>query len=163
MLFVIFEEREKQMKEYQISGKLMKGFIGNISYEVALPIEMDQVEVGVSFEKRIMEEITKEDREACIKAYQKNTGREPEENEIIKMIHGQKTEINVSVFHNEAYLGCAHRDEMVKKIVISPEKASEGFCTWKFHGGVLKIVLHVYQVLNQNTPYRVVIKKGEML
>ncbi len=151
------------MKEYQVSGELMKGFIGNISYEVVLPVEMDQIEVEVSFEKRIMEEITKEDREACIKAYQKSVSREPEENEIIRMINGQKTEINVSIFHNEAYLGCAHRDEMVKKIVISPEKASQGFRTWKFHGGVLKIVLHVYQVLNQNTTYRVVIKKGEML
>ena len=110
-----------------------------------------------------MEEITQEDREACIKAYRKNLGTNPEENEIIRMINGEKTEINVSVFHNEAYLGCAHRDEMTKKIVISPEKASKGFRTWKFHGGVLKVVLHVYQVLNQNTPYQVVIKREEKL
>ena len=99
------------MKEYQVSGELMKGFIGNIAYEVVLPVDMDQITVEVSFEKRIMEEITQEDREACIKAYRKNVGTNPEENEIIRMINGEKTEINVSVFHNEAYLGCAHRDE----------------------------------------------------
>lgn len=160
---MIFEERKEQMKEYQVSGELMKGFIGNIAYEVVLPVDMDQITVEVSFEKRIMEEITQEDREACIKAYRKNVGTNPEENEIIRMINGEKTEINVSVFHNEAYLGCAHRDEMIKKIVISSEKASKGFRTWKFHGGVLKVVLHVYQVLNQNTPYQVVIKREEKL
>ena len=77
---------------------------------------------------------------------------------------GQKS-VKSSVFSllSRHYLGCAHRDEMTKKIVISPEKASEGFRTWKFHGGVLKVVLHVYQVLNQNTPYQVVIKREEKL
>ena len=73
------------MKEYQVSGELMKGFIGNISYEVVLPVDMDQITVEVSFEKRIMEEITQEDREACIKAYRENVGTNPEENEIIRM------------------------------------------------------------------------------
>ena len=151
------------MKEYQVSGELMKGFIGNIAYEVVLPVDMDQITVEVSFEKRIMEKITQEDREACIKAYRENVGTNPEENEIIRMINGEKTEINVSVFQKEAYVGCAHREKKKKKIVISPEKASKGFRTWKFHGGVLKVVLHVYQVLNQNTPYQVVIKREEKL
>ena len=151
------------MKEYRVSGELMKGFIGNISYEVVLPVDLDQIAIEVSFEKRMMEDITEEDRKACMKAYQENVGGNPEEREIIRRLKGQKTEINVSVFHNEAYLGCAHRDEMTKQIVISPEKASEGFRTWKFHGGILKIVLHVYQILNQNTPYQVVIKREEKL
>ena len=141
------------MKEYRVSGELMKGFIGNISYEVVLPVDLDQIAIEVSFEKRMMEDITEEDRKACMKAYQENVGGNPEEREIIRMLKGQKTEINVSVFHNE----------MTKQIVISPEKASEGFRTWKFHGGILKIVLHVYQILNQNTPYQVVIKREEKL
>ena len=42
---MIFEERKEQMKEYQVSGELMKGFIGNIAYEVVLPVDMDQITV----------------------------------------------------------------------------------------------------------------------
>ena len=53
-------------------------------------------------------------------------------NEIIRMINGEKTEINVSVFHNEAYLGCAHR-EMTKDRYFSGRKG-KGFVLWKFHG-----------------------------
>lgn len=151
------------MREHQMSGQLMKGFVGNISYEIVLPTDMDCVSIEVSFEKRTMENITEEDRQACIKTYKNNVGEAPDEKEIITMLNGQKTEINVSVFHNESYLGCVHRDEMTKNIVISPEKASEGFLTWKFQGGVLKIVLHVYQILNQNTPYQVVLKRGKLL
>lgn len=156
-------ERKEWMKEYQAAGELMKGFIGNISYEMVLPKEWDQLVIKTEFEKRTLEIVTEKDRNGCIEAYKKNTGKSPTEKEILGMINGQKTEINVSVFHNEAYLGCAHRDEMVKQIVISSQKASEGFQTWKFQGGVLKVVLHVYQMLNDHTPYRITIKREESL
>ena len=65
------------MKEYRVSGELMKGFIGNISYEVVLPVDLDQIAIEVSFEKRMMEDITEEDRKACMKAYQENVGESP--------------------------------------------------------------------------------------
>ena len=55
------------MKEYRVSGELMKGFIGNISYEVVLPVDLDQIAIEVSFEKRMMEDITEEDIKAEFK------------------------------------------------------------------------------------------------
>ena len=60
------------MRGHQMSGQLMKGFVGNISYEIVLPTDMDCVSIEVSFEKRTMENITEEDRQACIKTYKNN-------------------------------------------------------------------------------------------
>lgn len=145
------------MKEYQMTGELMKGFLGNISYETVLSKETGQITIRAEFGKRQIEECTQEDRRACVRAWIRNTGKEPDDAMIDGMIQRQKTEINVSVFHNNAYLGCAHRDAMEKEIVISPKGASLGFRTWKFGGGVLRVVLHVYQVLNDHTPYSVTI------
>ena len=73
----------------------------------------------------------------------------------------EKTEINLSVFHNGAYVGCSHRNEIEKHIFISPNEASDGFIPWNFRGGILRVVLHVYQILNDHTPYELTISGKE--
>ena len=57
---------------------------------------------------------------------------------------------------------CAHRDEMTKEIILSPTYASPGFSIWKPEAGVLKVALHVYQVLNDHTPYEVEVMGKEL-
>lgn len=151
----MFWREEGKMKEYYAYGELMKGFLGNLTYETILPEGISEVSVRVSFQKREMEACTEADRQQCRDAWIKNTNQAAEEAAVEEMIRRQKTEINVSVFHNGAYLGCAHRDEMTKEILLSPRHASPGFTVWKPSGGVLRVVLHVYQVLNDHTPYEV--------
>lgn len=146
------------MQLYKVSGELMKGFLGHITYETILPDNMSKLLIEMSFDKRKMENVRQEDTQACIRAWENNFSAVPDEKMIQEMIHMQKTEINVSVYHNQAYLGCAHRDEMCKKICISSEGSSEGFRLWKPSGGNLKVILHVYQMLNDNTPYTVVVE-----
>lgn len=77
-----------------------------------------------------METCTDMDRQLCRKLDSKY-GIGPDDSIIDGLIRGQKTEINVSVFHNGAHLGCAHRDEMTKEIILSPTYASPGFSIWK--------------------------------
>lgn len=150
------------MKEYHVSGELMKGFLGTITYETVLPKNINEVSIRVSFGKREMETCTDMDRQLCRKAWIQNMESEPDDSIIDGLIRGQKTEINVSVFHNGAHLGCAHRDEMTKEIILSPTHASPGFSIWKPEAGVLKVALHVYQVLNDHTPYEVEVMGKEL-
>lgn len=145
----------ENMKRYCVSGELMKGFFGTIAYETILPENTNELNIRVSFQKREMEEVTEMDRQLCKEAWKRNVGEEPDEAVTDGLIQGQKTEINVSVFHNGAYLGCAHRDEINKEIILSPQYASDGFHIWKPQAGVLRVVLLVYQVVNDHTPYEV--------
>ena len=145
---------------YQVSGELMQGFLGNILYETVLPKKTEKLEIIVSFGKRKKEAVTEADRAACRLAWRSNLGKEPSEEETDMLIRGQKTEINVSVYHNDVQLGCAHRDETTKRIVIAPDGSSDGFRPWRPCGGVLRIALHVYQMLNDHTPYQVTVTDG---
>lgn len=149
------------MKEYQVSGQLSRGFLGSISYETVLPEETGALMIRVSFGKREMENCTEADREGCRKAWRENTAAPLDDEMLERLMKGQKTEINVAVFHNGAYLGCAHRDELEKEIYIAPEGSSEGFRAWKPSGGILEIVLHAYQVLHDQTPYEVTVTGEE--
>ena len=93
------------MKEYHVSGELMKGFLGTITYETVLPENINEVSIRVSFGKREMEACTDMDRQLCREAWIQNMESEPDDSIIDGLIRGQKTEINVSVFHNGAHLG----------------------------------------------------------
>ena len=149
------------MNGYQVSGSLMKGFLGHISYETVLSEENEGIEISFSFGKRLMENVSDEDREAASLAWKKNYGKDASEEEKDRLIGMEKTEINLSVFHNGAYVGCAHRDETERRIWISPLEASAGFTPWSFKGGVLRIVLHCYQILNDDTPYELIVSGKE--
>ena len=144
---------------YSASGELMQGFLGNIVYETVLPRSVRELEIEVSFARREKESPTEADRAACRTAWLQNMGSEPGEEHVDRMIAGQKTEINVSVCHDGVQLGCAHRDETVKKIVIGPNAASDGFRPWRLEGGVLRVALHVFQLLNDHTPYQVIVRE----
>ena len=145
------------MNAYQVKGELPKGFLGHISYETVLPEDNEGIELRFTFGKRLMEDPGDQDRNEAGEAWIRNMGREASFEEIDRLIGMEKTEINVSVFHNDAYIGCAHRDETDQTAVISPRQASAGFLHWSCRGGVLKIVLHVYQILNEETPYELTV------
>ena len=66
---------ENGIKEYQITGDLMKGFLGNISYETVVPENNESVEIRFSFGKRLMEHITEADKTAAAKAWLLNMGK----------------------------------------------------------------------------------------
>ena len=152
---------ENGIKEYQITGDLMKGFLGNISYETVVPENNESVEIRFYFGKRLMEHITESDKTAAAKAWLLNMGKAATEIDKDVLIGMEKTEINLSVFHNGAYVGCSHRNEIEKHIFISPNEASDGFIPWNFRGGILRVVLHVYQILNDHTPYELTISGKE--
>ena len=63
-----------------------------------------------------------------------------------------KGEINVSLFLNGACVGSAHRNQLTKEMLLAPQGSSEGFVNCR-PTGVLRVVLHVLNVLNDETNY----------
>lgn len=139
---------------YKTSGQLSAGYQGHIAYSFFLPQSVEALDISFEFDKREPLKNLEELKKQGIKAVRCNIPDlvmdESMENRFLKM---PKSEINVSVFHNGACLGSAHRNLLLKEIHISSEGSSEGFLLRKLQGGDLKIVLHVLNVLNDDTNY----------
>ncbi|WP_143321840.1 DUF6669 family protein [Clostridium sp. HBUAS56010] len=151
---------EKEL--YKTSGQLSAGYQGHISYLFFIPENMKSLDITFEFDKREptgnLEEIEKKGIQALLQNIPDLEVTQSVKEQLLKM---PKSEINVSVFHNGACLGTAHRNLLLKEIHISPEYSSEGFLQWKTDEGNLRIVLHVLNVLNDNTNFSLVVK-GEV-
>ena len=113
---------------YRVSGQLPRGFQGHISYTTLLP--------------------------GCMAAAAQNL---PEGTPVPEALAEHlctmpKGEINVSLFLNGACVGSAHRNQLTKEMLLAPQGSSEGFVNCR-PTGVLRVVLHVLNVLNDETNY----------
>lgn len=144
---------------YKTSGQLSAGYQGHIAYSFFLPKSVEALDISFEFDKREplknLEELKKQGMRAVLCNMPDLEMDESMEQRFLKM---PKSEINVSVFHNRACLGSAHRNLLLKEIHISPEGSSEGFLLWRLQGGNLRIVLHVLNVLNDDTNYSLTVK-----
>ena len=118
---------------YRVSGQLPRGFQGHISYTTLLPGEL---------------------RAGCMAAAAQNL---PEGTPVPEALAEHlctmpKGEINVSLFLNGACVGSAHRNQLTKEMLLAPQGSSEGFVNCR-PTGVLRVVLHVLNVLNDETNY----------
>ena len=106
----------------------------------------------------IVNVVEKED--ACAAAIRQNEpGLELTEQQQSFLSRSPKSEINVSVFLNGQCVGSAHRNQLTKRIVLAPDAACEGFVACRPEG-VLRVVLHVLNVLNDDTHYTVCVKEA---
>ena len=118
---------------YRASGQLPRGFQGHISYTTLLPGTL---------------------RAGCMAAAAQNL---PEGTPVPEALAEHlctmpKGEINVSLFLNGACVGSAHRNQLTKEMLLAPQGSSEGFVNCR-PTGVLRVVLHVLNVLNDETNY----------
>ena len=117
---------------YRVSGQLPRGFQGHISYTTLLPGELRALRVMFTFDKR--------------------EGTPVPEALAEHLCTMPKGEINVSLFLNGACVGSAHRNQLTKEMLLAPQGSSEGFVNCR-PTGVLRVVLHVLNVLNDETNY----------
>lgn len=147
---------------YRVSGTLPQGFVGHITYTTVLPAGLSRLRIRSDFDKREPAQELEALSQACMEAVAKNLPPEaltPSQTQALCAL--PKGEINFSVFLEEAALGTAHRDATEKEIFLSPTQSSPGFLPCRPEG-VLKIVLHVFHILNDDTTYRLTVK-GAML
>lgn len=142
--------------EWSTNGNLNRGFQGHIRYSVLLPEETKGVEIQFEFDKREVETDFQEWNKKCADALLANMTQADWKSEYadLDFYKALKSEINISIYHNGECLGSAHRDKMCKEIKISEERASEGFQPHRFCGGNLEISVHVWNVLNDDTKYK---------
>jgi hypothetical protein len=153
--------RIPQVSLYEVSGSLPKGFQGHITYTTVLPIDLRELYVTFSFDKRSAAQDLEELYIGCRTSLAQNLpdGMELPE-KLVSMLQGMpKTEINFSLFLDNACIGSAHKNKKVKEILIAPDDSSDGFVNCR-PVGVLRIVLHVLNVLNDDTNYILNLKGG---
>ena len=149
------------MEQYEVDffGRVNKGFQGHISYNFVIPKEINHILVSFSFNKRNAEQDIEALHQHCRSTLaQQMPNATFTEEELQFFYRMPKSEINVSVFHNGKCLGSCHKDLLKKEISISALEASEGFYPYVFHGGVIEIILHVQNVLNDETDYTLTMK-----
>ncbi|WP_143826244.1 DUF6669 family protein [Scatolibacter rhodanostii] len=137
---------------YKVSSQLEKGFQGHITYTTILPDDLSRLKVTFSFDKLHAEQDIEELQAGCREALMKNLEEETELLECMAsaVYHLPKSEINVSLFLNDVCVGSAHRNQLTKEIWISEEESSLGFNNCR-PAGVFSIVLHVLNILNDDT------------
>lgn len=150
---------EKEL--YSISGVLNKGFRGHISFTSVLPDELDYLHIVFTFDKRDPDLEDVEMKQACLAAAQENNPEglilAPMGEFLAKM---PKSEMNCSVFIDDVCVGSAHRNVLTKEIMISTEKSSEGFIPYR-PKGVIRVVIHVQNVLHNGTNYTLQVLGGK--
>lgn len=141
------------MEIMKVKGSLNKGFTGGITYITLIPDDFEELNVTLSFGMREVKVIDKTLVEDIQVSWQANYP-EPADDETIKeIIARQKGEINFSLFMNDQFIGAAHRDDTNKIVKITKTDASLGFQPYHGRRGIIKIILNVISVVNDNTPY----------
>lgn len=149
------------MKEYEqrVTGVLNRDFQGHIRYMLQLPENVRSIRVQLTFDKREPKWDPEQLREDCKKALLTNLPEEMITEEVLdRFVKFPKGEINMSLAYHHAILGTAHRNELVKEVFIGADGASEGFLPTNFKGGMLEIILHCLNVVNDGTNYELIVE-----
>ena len=149
------------MKEiYSIEGRLNRNFTGQISYIVCLDEKVDSINIDFSFDKQRVNEITEEIRKDIVNDLLLDYNKEISEEEIIEASKYIKTEIHISAFLNDKFIGGIHRQLDERSIYISKEEATLGAICNDNIQGVLKVNIMIFNVIYNNTNYKLTVSKG---
>ena len=151
----------KRKELIRVDGLLPRAFhLGHITYTVVLEEPMERLRIVSTFDKHKIEpEHRDELAHACREAIHHYVPLDQVPPAAMdRLLNIPKTEINLSVFFNEELVGCMLKDLTRKEIVLSPEDSTVGFLPFTPRPGVLKIVLHVQNVLNDNTHYTLAVE-----
>lgn len=138
---------------YRVSGQLPRGFQGHISYTTLLRGSCAP-RVVFTFDKREPQQEPDTLRAGCMAAAAPEPARRYARAGGVggTSLHDAQGRINVSLFLNGACVGSAHRNQLTKEMLLAPQGSSEGFVNCR-PTGVLRVVLHVLNVLNDETNY----------
>ena len=122
--------------------------------------ELRALRVMFTFDKREPQQEPDTLRAGCMAAAAQNLpeGTPVPEALVEHLCTMPKGEINVSLFLNGACVGSAHRNQLTKEMLLAPQGSSEGFVNCR-PTGVLRVVLHVLNVLNDETNYTLRLEK----
>lgn len=143
---------------YKVGGTLPKGFVGQIAYTVCLDKEYSSMDMVFSFDKRQYPEITEEARmefiEACTPDYTDIINKSSAA-DIDDYVRQAKTEIHTIMYMNDTFIGGVHKQLTERHMIFSPGETSVGCIPQSSINGVVKVILVVFNVILDETPYTV--------
>lgn len=147
---------------YRVKGFLNSGFVGQITYTVCMPSQYDELDIEFSFEKQhypSMEVVPqKEIEEYCFKEYGLVI---PEEDKERAFLGEAKTEFHIMATLNDEFIGCIHRQLLVRHMHFSGSELTEGCKMPTSLEGVLKVTVLAFNVLMDDTPYEIKVTVNE--
>lgn len=157
---IIIKSGGNMKKIYEASGTLNKGFVGQIAYSICLDKEYQNMDIQFSFDKQRHQIITEELKEELKEELVQACGNEyanviDTEEKIINAIHEMKTEIHTIAMMNDTFIGGIHKQLTTRNMIYSKEKTSEGCIPQENISGVIKIILVVFNVIQDNTNYSI--------
>ncbi|MDM8203572.1 hypothetical protein QUW03_04205 [Faecalicoccus acidiformans] len=142
------------------AGQLSKGWQGDVIYKSPLPCDVDQIQIDFSFSKReIIDDgnLEKQCRDAIA---QNDPNLSLSVDQIQIFMERPKAELNLSVFVDGFCAGSAHYDALDKHVELSSDHASLGFVPCKIQG-MLELQIKVFNVVQDETPYSLIVKGGQ--
>lgn len=141
---------------YHVEGILNKGFVGQISYTVCLDREYDGMDIAFTFDKQRYTTITEDLKSELIFACHGEYSSETSSDEAItNALNGMKTEIHTLATMNDVFIGGIHKQLTTRHMLYSSEYTSEGCIPQEKIYGVIKLTLVVFNVILDDTHYRV--------
>lgn len=139
---------------FKTSGILNRGFTGHISYTINLKQHCESLNIGLSFDKQRLEEVSEAMISEVAEAFQHRFGLiDLSRDELELAVRSMKTEIQLAAFLNGKFIGGIHKQASVRNLYISALEATEGAIPTKNIAGSLRIDLIVFNVLQDNTIY----------
>ena len=140
---------------YEMAGILNKGFVGQISYVICLDKKYNEMDIEFSFDKQHYSQINNELKEDIVCEYgDEYTDIITRDDRLVNAIRDMKTEIHTIVTMNDNFIGGVHKQLTDRHMFFSALEASNGCIPQKSIDGVIKVTLVVFNVLLDDTHYK---------
>ena len=131
-------------------GVLDRGFTGNMSFQFHIPHGIHELSVILTYEKERIQ-----DPASYIERF-----RHPLIRQLQEMVQAMKTEIQLCAMIGGVFAGNVHMPGTRKEILLKEGVRSRGCLPYDGRNGMVKIIVNVYQVVEENTPWNLEIKGG---
>lgn len=144
-------------------GVLSRGFTGNMIFQFHIPDGIHELSVTLTYEKEHLQDpvsYIERFRHQLIRQAVPYLGRIPTDRQLLEMTQSMKTEIQLCVMIGGAFAGNVHMPGTKKEILLKEGVRSRGCLPYDGQNGMVKIIVNVYQVVEDHTPWTLEIKGG---
>ena len=144
-------------------GVLGRGFTGNMIFQFHIPHGIHELSVILTYEKERIQDpasYIERFRHPLIRQAVPYLGRIPTDRQLLQMTQAMKTEIQLCAMIGGVFTGNVHMPGTRKEILLKERARSRGCLPYDGQNGMLKIIINVYQVVEENTPWTLEIKGG---
>lgn len=140
---------------------LKKDFQGNYAYSCQLPKNLKSIHIKLQTNKDYIQDIKQymyEYQETLLLILKKYLDHDPSNKEYESYVKNMKTEIQLSVFSKDQFIGNVHKPGLTKEIILSKQHRSQGCLPINEIPNEIKVIVNVFQVVEKNTYFEVIIE-----